>query len=102
MSEKGILPKGTEMTPLNPLPEDVANKADYVRPWNSLTADEKKLFSRLAEVYAAYSEYTDVQVGRLIDYLQGSGQLGNTVFFYAADNGASGQGTPSRSVNDNK
>ncbi|HJZ77981.1 MAG TPA: arylsulfatase [Vicinamibacterales bacterium] len=102
MIEKGILPKGTQMTPLNPLPEDVANQADYVRPWHSLTADEKRLFSRLAEVYAGYSEYTDVQIGRLIDYLQDSGQLENTVVFYAADNGASGEGSPSGSVNENK
>ncbi|HKN45399.1 MAG TPA: sulfatase-like hydrolase/transferase, partial [Propionibacteriaceae bacterium] len=57
---------------------------------------------RLAEVYAGYSEYTDVQVGRVIDYLQESGQLENTVVFYAADNGASGEGSPSGSVNENK
>jgi arylsulfatase A-like enzyme len=102
MIDKGVLPKGTQMTPLNPLPEDVANKSDYVRPWNSLSPDEKKLFSRLAEVYAAYSEYTDVQIGRIIDYLQDTGQLENTVILYAADNGASGEGSPSGSVNENK
>jgi len=102
MIEKGVLPKGTQLTPLNPLPEDVANKADYVRPWNTLNADEKKLFSRLAEVYAGFSEYTDVQVGRLIDYLEQTGQLENTVVFYAADNGASGEGSPNGSVNENK
>jgi arylsulfatase len=102
MIAKGILPKGTQLTPLNPLPEDVANKADFVRPWNTLKPEEKKLFSRLAEVYAAYSEYTDVQVGRLIDYLEQTGQLENTVVFYAADNGASGEGSPNGSVNENK
>jgi arylsulfatase len=102
MIARGILPKGTPLTPLNPLPEDVANPADTVRPWNSLTLQEKKLFSRLAEVYAGFSEYTDAQVGRLIDYLQETGQLENTVVFYAADNGASGEGTPSGSVNENK
>src|SRR5215469_17800404 len=102
MIAKGILPKHTQLTPLNPLPKDVANPADYVRPWNELSADEKKLFSRLAEVYAAYSEYTDVEVGRIIDYLKESGQLENTVIFYAADNGASGEGTPNGSVNENK
>ena len=52
MIEKGSLPKGTQLTPLNPMPEAMANKADYVRPWNSLSPDEKKLFSRMAEVYA--------------------------------------------------
>jgi arylsulfatase len=102
MIAKGILPKGTQLTPLNPLPEAAANKADYVRPWNTLNANEKKLFSRMAEVYAAYSEYTDAQVGRLIDYLEKTGQIENTVIFYAADNGASGEGSPNGSVNENK
>jgi len=102
MIERGILPKGTQMTPLNPLPKDVANPADFVRPWDSLTPDEKHLFSRLAEVYAAFSEYTDDQVGRIIDYLRETGQLDNTVIFYAADNGASGEGSPNGSVNENK
>jgi arylsulfatase len=102
MIAKGIMPKGTQLTPLNPLPQDVANQADAVRPWDSLSADEKRLFSRLAEVYAAFSEYTDVQIGRMIDYLQETGQLENTVIFYAADNGASGEGSPSGSVNENK
>jgi arylsulfatase len=102
MIAKGVLPKGTQMTPLNPLPEAVANKGDFVRPWNTLSADEKKLFSRLAEVYAGYSEYTDAQIGRIIDYLKESGQFDNTVIFYAADNGASGEGSPNGSVNENK
>src|SRR5262245_39643819 len=102
MIDKGVLPKGTQMTPINPLPKDVANPADDMRPWDTLSADEKKLFSRLAEVYAGFSEYTDVQIGRIIDYLQESGQLENTVVFYAADNGASGEGSPNGTVNENK
>jgi len=102
MIEKGILPKGTPLTPLNPLPEDVANPGDFVRSWASLNADEKKLFSRLMEVYAGFSEYTDVQVGRIIDYLEKSGQLENTIVLYAADNGASGEGSPNGSVNECK
>ncbi len=102
MIAKGILPKDTKLTPINPMPDDMANPADAVRPWNTLNADEKKLFSRLAEVYAAFSEYTDAQVGRIIDYLEKSGQLDNTIVLYAADNGASGEGTPNGSVNENK
>jgi len=102
MIAKGVMPKGTQMTPLNPMPKDAANPADFVRPWNTLSPEEKKLFSRLAEVYAGFSEYTDAQVGRVIDYLQQTGQLENTVVFYAADNGASGEGTPNGSVNENK
>jgi arylsulfatase len=102
MIDKGIMPAGTQLTPINPLPQDVANAGDAVRPWNSLSAEEKRLFARLMEVYAGYSEYTDAQAGRLIDYLQQSGQLENTVILYASDNGASGEGSPSGSVNENK
>lgn len=102
MIQKGIIPENTKLTEFNPLPKEVANPGDYVRPWESLNPDEKRLFSRLAEVYAAYSEYTDVQIGRIIDYLEETGQLENTVIIYAADNGASGEGSPNGSVNENK
>jgi len=102
MIAKGILPKDTKLTEFNPLPGNVSNPADSVRPWNSLSADEKKLFSRLCEVFAGFSEYTDAQIDRLIDYLKETGQYENTVIFYAADNGASGEGSPSGSVNENK
>ena len=95
MIVKGILPPGTQLTPLNPLPEDVAMPGDFVRPWDSLNAQEKKLFSGLMEVYAGFSDYTDAQVGRIIDHLEQSGQLDNTIVLHAADNGASGEGSPS-------
>ncbi len=102
MIERGILPEGTELTPMNPMPEDAANAADYVRPWDELNADEKRLFCRMAEVFAGFSEYTDVQVGRIVDYLEATGQLDNTLILYCADNGTSGEGTPDGSVNENK
>lgn len=102
MIEKGILPEGTVNTALNPIPEDMANAADVVPAWETLSDDQKRLFARMAEVYAGFSEYTDAQVGRIIDYLEDSGQLENTVVIYAADNGASGEGTPNGSVNENK
>ncbi|MCJ8156202.1 arylsulfatase [Sphingomonas sp. LaA6.9] len=102
MIERGILPQGTALTPINPLPEGVLPQADSVRPWDTLNDDEKRLFSRMAEVYAAFSEYTDVQIGRVIDYLEESGQLNNTLIFYCADNGASGEGSPNGSVNENR
>ena len=73
-----------------------------MRPWDSLADDEKRLFSRMAEVYAGFSEYTDAQVGRIVDYLEESGQLDNTIIFYCADNGASGEGSPNGSVNEGK
>jgi arylsulfatase A-like enzyme len=102
MIAKGILPKGTELTPINPMPEGRFTPADAMRPWDSLSADEKRLFSRMAEVYAGFSEYTDMQVGRIIEYLEESEQLDNTLIFYCADNGASGEGSPNGSVNEGK
>jgi arylsulfatase A-like enzyme len=102
MIERGILPEGTQLTPLNPMTPGTFVESDLVRPWDSLSDDEKRLFARMAEVFAAFSEYTDVQIGRIIDYLEESGQLDNTLVVYAADNGASGEGTPNGSVNENK
>ncbi len=102
MKDKGIMPPDTELTPLNPMPEGTFNPADTVPPWDSLSDDEKRLFARMAEVFAGFSEYTDHQVGRVIDYLEESGQLDNTLILYCADNGASGEGSPNGSVNENK
>ena len=90
MIDKGILPEGTDLTPINPMTPGTFTETDSVRPWDSLS-DEKRLFSRMAEVYAGFSEYTDAQVGRIVDYLEESGQLDNTLIFYCADNGASGE-----------
>jgi arylsulfatase A-like enzyme len=102
MIAKGIFKEGTELTPLNFLPKEVAQPLDFVRPWETLSADEKKLFSRMMEVWAAHSTYTDYQIGKIINYLEESGQLENTVVIYAADNGTSGEGSPNGSVNENK
>jgi arylsulfatase A-like enzyme len=82
--------------------EGTFTKGDAVRPWDSLSEEEKRLFSRMAEGYAGFSEYTDAQVGRIVDYLEESGQLENTIIFYCADNGASGEGSPNGSVNEGK
>ena len=102
MVERGILPEGTELTPINPMTPGTFSEGDAVRPWETLTDEEKRLFSRMAEVYAGFSEYTDAQVGRIVDYLEESGQLENTLILYCADNGASGEGSPNGSVNENK
>jgi arylsulfatase A-like enzyme len=102
MIDKGVLPKDTKLSPQNPLPKGVIVDNDMMRPWNTLSAEEKKLFAHMAEVFAGFSEYTDAQVGRVIDYLQESGQLDNTLVIYGADNGASGEGSPNGSVNEYK
>ena len=102
MKEKGVIPQDTVNTAFNPIPKDKANPLDAVRPWDSLNDKEKELFNRMAEVWAAYSSYTDYQIGRIIDYLKDTGQYENTLILYAADNGTSGEGSPNGSVNENK
>lgn len=102
MIERGILPPDTDLTEVNPMPDGTFTEPDRVRPWAELDDEERALFSRMAEVYAGFSEYTDAQVGRIVDYLEESGQLENTIIIYAADNGASGEGGPNGSVNEGK
>jgi hypothetical protein len=78
------------------------NVMDTTRPWDSLHDDEKRLFSRMAEVYAGFLAHADHHIGRLLDYLEESGQLDNTLVILVSDNGASGEGGPDGSVNENK
>jgi len=66
----------------------------YVQAWNTLSTDEKKLFSKYMEVYAGYLEYTDYEVSRIVNHLKEINQLDNTVFYVIlGDNGASKEGT---------
>ena len=104
----GVVPPDTELSPMNPY-ADVKGPdgqpwplQDTVRPWDGLSADEKKLFSRMAEVFAGFLSYTDAQIGRILDYLEESGQLDNTIIVVISDNGASGEGGPNGSVNEVK
>ncbi|EHR51811.1 arylsulfatase A family protein [Saccharomonospora marina XMU15] len=108
--ELGLLPDDVELSPINPHGEpDVTGPdgqrwplMDFVRPWDSLRDDEKRLFARMAEVYAGYVSYTDHQLGRVLDYLAESGQLDNTIIVAVSDNGASAEGGPNGSVNEDK
>jgi len=103
MEKLGLIPKGTKCSPINPWPaREVINETDQVLPWDTLSSDQKRLFARMAEVYAGFSSYTDNELGRLIDYLENSGQLDNTLVLVLSDNGASGEGGPNGSVNENK
>jgi arylsulfatase A-like enzyme len=104
----GIFPEDAELTPLNPYAEEKSvdgkpwNPVDVVRPWDSLSDDEKKLFCRMAEVYAGFLSHTDHEIGRLLDFLEETGELDNTIVVLVSDNGASGEGGPNGSVNENK
>src|SRR3954471_5909228 len=104
----GIIPEHTELSPINPYTDLKGPQGqewpalDVVRPWESLNDDEKKLFARMAEVYAGFVSHADHQLGRMLDYLEDSGQLENTLVVLVSDNGASGEGGPNGSVNENK
>lgn len=104
----GIVPSDTELSPVNPYLDVKGPNGepwplqDTVRPWDSLNDEEKRLFSRMAEVFAGFLSYTDDQIGRVLDYLQESGQLDNTIIVVISDNGASGEGGPNGSVNEVK
>ncbi|MFM2073418.1 MAG: arylsulfatase AtsA [Actinomycetota bacterium] len=106
--EMGLFAESAELTPINPYtdlvsPEGQAwGELDVVRPWDSLTVDEQKLFARMAEVYAGFLSHADHEIGRILDYLEESGQLENTIVVVVSDNGASGEGGPNGSVNENK
>ncbi|MFP5039374.1 arylsulfatase [Parasediminibacterium sp. JCM 36343] len=65
-----------------------------IKEWNSLPAEEKKLYAKFMEVYAGYLTYTDYQVSRVVNYLKEINQLDNTaIFVMIGDNGASKEGT---------
>jgi arylsulfatase len=81
--ELGIVPKGTKLAPK---PEAIPN-------WDSLSADEKRLFTHQVEVFAAYVEMTDHEIGRVFKAIEETGQLDNTLIFLVyGDNGTSAEG----------
>ena len=69
-----------------------------VQQWDELPDDERRLYARMMEVFAGFFEYTDHQIGRLLDFLENTGQLDNTLIMVISDNGASAEGGPSGSV----
>ncbi len=106
--ELGLLPEDTELSPINPHGEPRRKGPDgqhwplldTVRPWDSLSDDEKRLFTRMAEVYAGYISYYDDRLGRILDHLEETGELDNTLIVAISDNGASGEGGPNGSFNE--
>ena len=79
----GVVPKGTKL----------ANKPDGIKDWDTLSAEEQKLFARQMEVYSAFGEYADNEIGRLFDAVAATGELENTLIFYIlGDNGTSAEG----------
>ena len=81
--QMGVVPPGTRL----------AKKPEKIKDWDQLLADEKRLFTRQAEVFAAYVEFTDHEIGRMLEAVEETGKGDNTLVFYiAGDNGTSGEG----------
>lgn len=85
----GIVPSDAKLTPRPP----------FIPAWSSLSPDQKRVFSRQMEAYAAQLSYADAQIGRVFDHLKAEGQLDNTmIIFVQGDNGASGEGAQQGSL----
>jgi len=89
--ERGVVPAGTQLT----------KRPEQIPAWDTLSADQKRLYARMMEVYAGALSYADDQIGRIIAALEESGQLDNTlVIFIMGDNGASAEGTMQGTTNE--
>ena len=81
----GVIPQDAKLTP----------RPDGLAAWDSLSADEKKLLSHQAEIYAAFTAYTDYQIGRLLDAIKEEGKTDNTIVIEIfGDNGGSAEDGP--------
>jgi arylsulfatase A-like enzyme len=86
----GIVPKNTKLTP----------RPDSIPSWNSRTADEKRLYARMQEVFAGFLEHVDAQIGKLVDAIEQMGLRDNTLIIYiVGDNGPSAEGTLTGTLN---
>ncbi|WP_134680149.1 arylsulfatase [Paracoccus ravus] len=90
--ERGIIPANAELTP----------RPASLPAWDSLNDDQKKLYTRMMEVFAAYGEQVDYEVGRVLDYVKTLPDADNTMIIYiVGDNGASAEGGFDGTLNEN-
>ena len=88
----GVIPQNAKLTPW---------PKDLIKDWDQLTADEKKLFLRQVDVFAAYVAYADHEIGRVIQAVEDMGKLDNTLIIYInGDNGTSAEGQPNGTPNE--
>ncbi len=80
--ETGIVPAGTKLPP----------RPEWIPAWGSLSDDERRLYARQMEVYAAFISHTDHHIGRVVSFLEEIGELDNTLLLVTSDNGASAEG----------
>ena len=89
--ELGIAPAGSELSRHDP----------DVKPWDQCSLEEQKLYARMMEVFAGFLTHTDHQIGRLLEFLKEIGEFDNTLIMVLSDNGASSEGGPEGSINEN-
>lgn len=89
--EMGIIPENTDLT----------TRPEEIQAWDSLSADQKKVFAHMMEVYCAALSHCDHQMGRVVDAIEEMGELDNTLIIYIqGDNGASAEGSPQGLLNE--
>ncbi|MEX1006383.1 MAG: arylsulfatase [Acidimicrobiia bacterium] len=88
--EAGIIPPGTALSP----------RPEWVPAWDDLHEPDQRVAARFMECFAAFLSYTDAQIGRLIDFLEETGDLDDTMIVLVSDNGASSEGGATGSIND--
>jgi arylsulfatase len=88
----GIVPPNTQLTP-KPLPTEMPD-------WDKLSDGEKKVFTRQQEIFAAYAERADYEIGRVLQTIEDLGVMDNTLIVYiTGDNGSSANGGPTGRFN---
>jgi arylsulfatase len=88
----GVVPQDAKLAPW---------PSEMLKPWDQLSADEKKLFIRQVEVFAAYAAYSDHEIGRVVQAFEDLGRLENTLIIYInGDNGTSAEGGPTGTPNE--
>jgi len=87
----GIVPQDAELSRHDP----------DVKPWDRCSPEEKKVYARMMEVFAGFLSHTDYHYGRLFEFLKSIGEWENTLIMFISDNGASAEGGPAGSVNEN-
>lgn len=91
--DMGIIPPGTKLTP----------RPDWVKPWDTLNGDQKKVYTALMENYAGFFAFADHEIGRLQDAVKELPDADNTLIIYiVGDNGASAEGGPDGTLNEIK
>ncbi len=88
----GVLPGHAELSP----------RPDWVPAWDTLSEQERRVYARYMEAFAAYLSHTDHEIGRLTARLEAMGELDNTILVLLSDNGASSEGGPTGSLNDGR